>query len=467
MRAARGTNPCRGRTASDGGAPISPSGTAGFKKGDGYSWPELLMLDAGVTAQNGTKVDEISQGVYSENCTAGRCSGWRHARLRAMFDRNGQFGTDPKWRDCGAVGSLSNLRTRALAHLAAARMASRTLLLLAGACAVGVAAARMQPAPSPGIDPGEGLPQRLQDTGLYAPGTNRTAADVQPFSPRYPLWADGADKRRWIQLPAGSFIDASNPDAWKFPAGARLWKEFGYAGKPMETRLMELRSDGQWRFATYLWNEAGSEATLAPREGVPALPVAAAPNGRFAVPSRADCLTCHNSASAPVLGFTAVQLAPRNAGEVGLRDLVARGLLRGIPAKLLDQAPEMAASTSLERAVLGYLHGNCAHCHNAGPNKVPRPLNLEQRAADPVAARREVLRSLVGAPSSWEAQRNGPGQIVESGRSDRSVLIERMHTREPRVRMPPLGTELPDEKALLLMRRWIDQELPSRKDPLQ
>jgi hypothetical protein len=283
------------------------------------------------------------------------------------------------------------------------------------------------------------------------------------------LWSDGADKRRWIRLPGASHIDASQPDAWVFPPGTRLWKEFAYAGKPVETRLIERRANGQWGFATYVWNETGTEATLASREGVPALPVAEAPKGRYAVPSRADCLACHNSAPVPVLGFTALQLAPLDAGAADLRSMmVARGLLRGLPSNLLDRAADDAGATPLERAVLGYLHGNCAHCHNTGPNRVPRPLTLSQGTADPAGSRREVLRSLVGAPSRWESPlRDGRKQLVESGRSDRSVLVERMHTREPRMRMPPLGTELPDEEALALVRRWIDQELPTRRDPLQ
>lgn len=95
---------------------------------------------------------------------------------------------------------------------------------------------------------------------MYATGrSGRTAAAVLSFSPRYPLWTDGADKRRWIQLPPGSHIDASEPDAWQFPAGTRLWKEFGYGGRPVETRLIERPADGQRRFATYVWNDAGTE----------------------------------------------------------------------------------------------------------------------------------------------------------------------------------------------------------------
>ncbi len=57
-------------------------------------------------------------------------------------------------------------------------------------------------------------PQTLRDTGLYS---DFATLQVDPkhlaFSPQYPLWTDGATKRRWISLPPGSAIDASDPDA--------------------------------------------------------------------------------------------------------------------------------------------------------------------------------------------------------------------------------------------------------------
>src|SRR5687768_14229814 len=146
-------------------------------------------------------------------------------------------------------------------------------------------------------------PERLSDTGLYVEGSS-TQVDPRnlAFSPQYPLWSDGARKHRWIQLPAGSAIDASQPDAWEFPRGTRLWKEFALHRR-IETRYIERLADGSWRFATYLWNEAGTEATLAPADGIAALPVHGAPNGRYAVPAEADCRACHEGAIVPVLGF--------------------------------------------------------------------------------------------------------------------------------------------------------------------
>ncbi|HVL55013.1 MAG TPA: hypothetical protein VM491_00795, partial [Burkholderiaceae bacterium] len=97
------------------------------------------------------------------------------------------------------------------------------------------------------------LPQRLSETGLYEAGsTTHVRAGNLPFVPQYPLWSDGTSKRRWIHVPAGASIDASNPDAWEFPAGTRLWKEFALE-RPIETRMLERLADGSWRFAAYVW----------------------------------------------------------------------------------------------------------------------------------------------------------------------------------------------------------------------
>src|SRR5688572_20546730 len=56
-------------------------------------------------------------------------------------------------------------------------------------------------------------PALLSETGLYAgEGTTRIDPLNRPFSPQYPLWTDGATKRRWIRLPAGAAIDARSEE---------------------------------------------------------------------------------------------------------------------------------------------------------------------------------------------------------------------------------------------------------------
>ncbi len=60
-----------------------------------------------------------------------------------------------------------------------------------------------------------------------------------PFTLQYPLWSDGTRKRRWLCLPPDSTIDASRPDAWEFPRGTRVWKEFAHE-RTIETRCRHL-----------------------------------------------------------------------------------------------------------------------------------------------------------------------------------------------------------------------------------
>ncbi len=317
------------------------------------------------------------------------------------------------------------------------------------------------------------LPQHLHQTGLHAPGRPaEISADALPFSPQYPLWSDGATKRRWLSLPPGSFIDATQPDDWVFPVGTRLWKEFAVAGRPVETRLIERMADGGWRFATYVWNADASDAVLAPRRGIGALPVAAAPGGRYAVPSEGDCLACHAGREVPVLGVSALQLSsdrdprapngePRGSADLDLRALVARGWLRNLPAALLEQAPRIAGVHPVERAALGYLHANCAHCHFNGPGRAPVRLMLAQSVVDPYASRAAVLGSALRMASrSRPPGLEGETHSIVDGASGSSVLALRMASRDAQVQMPPLGTEIPDPQGLALVRRWIDRHLP-------
>jgi hypothetical protein len=289
-------------------------------------------------------------------------------------------------------------------------------------------------------------PPRLSDTGLFGPG-------VTAFAPLYVLWSDNAAKRRWIALPLGKAIDARDPDAWSFPRGTRLWKEFAVDGRPVETRFIERRADGSWSFASYVWNAEGTEALLAPARGS-TLAVAGAPGGRYTVPGRGDCLACHGGAPVPVLGYSALQLAPE------LPALVARGQLHGLPAALLKQPPRIAATTPTERAALGLLHANCGHCHH-GRGGVPVALRLAQRVADAEASRAEVLASLL----ETGGRVNAGAPLIEPGQPRQSVLVQRMRSRQGLLQMPPLGTQRPDDEGLALVERWITHDLTPRKEP--
>jgi len=313
------------------------------------------------------------------------------------------------------------------------------------------------------------LPKRLADTGLYLPGsTAQVRPENLPFSPQYPLWSDGATKRRWLHIPAGKYIDASRPDEWEFPPGTKLWKEFSH-GTPVETRLVERLADGTWRFAAYVWNQEGTEATLAPAQGIAALPVKGAPRERYTIPGEADCRACHEGAAVPVLGVSALQLSPDRdplaphaeaAGNVDLRGLIARGWLRNLPDEVAAKPPRISAQTPAARAALGYLHGNCGHCHN--DNGAPPPVDLVL-AHSARAGAEKVTRSLMGARSRYRMA--GAHAVIEPGRPEESVLVARMRSRNPQSQMPPLGTQVADQEALELIERWIRSQPQPAKEP--
>lgn len=319
------------------------------------------------------------------------------------------------------------------------------------------------------------LAPRLSETGLFAPGTRTIAPGILPFSPQYPLWSDGAAKRRWISLPPGTAIDASDPDAWVFPPGTRFWKEFSH-GRPVETRLIQRLADGSWVFAAYAWNAEGTDAELVPAEGIARLAAPGAPGGRYAIPSREDCLACHDAGPVPVLGFSALQLSPdRDAnavhaetlppGAADMESLHVRGLIRELRPDLLTTPPRIAAPSPTARAALGYLHGNCGNCHNDDGALALIELNLRQSA---VAGPESVERTLHTVVGRLAEESLGDLTVrVVPGAAAASQLVARMHARDPLVRMPPLGTTLADAEAIALIERWIDNELHPREETSQ
>jgi len=288
------------------------------------------------------------------------------------------------------------------------------------------------------------LPEHLADTGLYVSGsTSQLQPDVLQFSPQYPLWSDGASKHRWIKLPAGTSIDAAKPDAWDFPRGTKLWKEFSHGGR-VETRYIERGMDGVWRYASYVWNANGTDAVLAPAAGIRDLPV---PGVRYSIPAQDDCRACHEGAPVPVLGFSALQLSPV------LGTLAARGQLKNLPPELVAHPPRIAATNATERAALGYLHGNCGHCHNDDGPLAVLEMSMAQRVGTKTSTD-AVVRSLAGVRSEFRMP--GGAARIAPGHPESSVVALRMRSREPREQMPPLGTSEVDVEALSVIGRWIE-----------
>ncbi len=309
------------------------------------------------------------------------------------------------------------------------------------------------------------LPQRLSDTGLFVTGSSRI---VDPrnrsYSPQYPLWADGARKSRWLLLPPGSRIDTRDIDAWEFPVGTRLWKEFAFGGRKVETRLIWRSSSEEWAFASYLWNDQQTDAVLAPAEGVRRA-AEIAPGKWHAVPSRDDCRACHDNGRI-VLGVTALQLsddrdphAPHaetvQPGMLSLHALAAEGLISDATA-LRGPAPRIPGDART-RAALGYLTANCGHCHHDGSRAATVRHPMRMPAFTTPAHVGTTIRTLLGQTTTWDLPHAAAGTttLLRAGAPDASAIVARMRSRRPSTQMPPLGTVLPDRDAIDLVSQWI------------
>ncbi|HET9623738.1 MAG TPA: hypothetical protein VFP84_20340 [Kofleriaceae bacterium] len=304
-------------------------------------------------------------------------------------------------------------------------------------------------------------PATLADTGLCldAACTQITGA-ARAYAPRFPLWIDGATKRRWIALPPGTQIDTRDPDHWVFPVGTRFWKEITRDGVRVETRYMIKRladdeADGAWFFVSFAWN-ASQDATTPVTVG--AQNVNGTPHD---IPSVAECRACHDSLRpGHVLGFQAIQL-----DFDGNLDALARlgWLSQPLPPAVGGaHYPLPADATPAQQAALGYFHANCGHCHNPSSlvhATTPMVLRLDAAA---LAAGSSVtatpLYTTTTNATGLPLDENGATytKIIVPRDPAHSILNVRVNSTNPSHHMPKLGSELTDPAASQHALDWIN-----------
>jgi hypothetical protein len=308
------------------------------------------------------------------------------------------------------------------------------------------------------------VPEELRCTGLYSDWDSLTIDPaVQAFAPGFELWSDGAEKTRWIYLPPGTQIDASDMNAWVFPVGTKLWKEFRLpiAGSTVsggvarvETRMLRKVAEGRWTFATYVWSPEQDSARRV-TAGIRPFPG----TQDYEVPAERTCNRCHGNKPDRVLGFEAVLLAAPEATGLTYDRLVAEGRIsRGgstIPTTSSLQIP----GDTLTREAIGRLHANCGiACHNASG---PAPFSMRIESVDgatPTAVEgTSVFQEAIGQPSFFTPDgASGTFYRIQPTDEGRSTIFYRMSQRgSGGEQMPPVATHLPDPESLQAMRAWI------------
>jgi hypothetical protein len=295
-------------------------------------------------------------------------------------------------------------------------------------------------------------PQLLSQTGLYADFASRTLAPgIIEYQPRYELWSDGAVKNRYLLLPPNTKIDDGDMDDWVFPVGTKIWKQFtvpvdGGGGIVVETRLLQKEIDSKygWWEVAYVWRADGSDADATPG-GVED------PQGTIhRVPSQMDCNACHGNRRDVPIGVSAIQLSTPDGGMGLLTQLSDLGKLTRVPGT--EYSPP---GQGVVQDALGYLHGNCGHCHNPEWGLAGRVhLWMRLTIADATPEETATYKSAIGGITGHDLP--GVGNIaVQPGDPAHSQLYARMGHRDDGWEMPPVCTKLVDVNGRQTIHDWI------------
>jgi len=316
-------------------------------------------------------------------------------------------------------------------------------------------------------DVADAFPQTLGATGLFADLTDLSPnAGVVPYAPNVPFWSDYAIKRRWFTVPDETArMTWSRDGLWTFPTGTIWVKHFDFeltrgdpaTKKHLETRILVKTDTGSYG-VSYRWNDAQTDATLVPDEGV-SFPLTVVENGiprqqTWQIPSRASCLTCHTPQAGHALSFNTRQL---NRGETingftanQLDWLSAAGYLNNTPAPSGTLPRHVRAdetSFPLEARARSYLAVNCAYCHQAGGTATPAAWD----------GRHELTLAQTGLLHGNAVSNGGDplNKLIVPGDTTHSVVLNRVGAMNGFTRMPPLGSSEIDQTSVALLTDWI------------
>ncbi|BBM82954.1 SO2930 family diheme c-type cytochrome [Candidatus Uabimicrobium amorphum] len=283
---------------------------------------------------------------------------------------------------------------------------------------------------------------------------------VIPYELNTPLFSDYTNKKRFIYLPPNSAIEYRPSDILSFPQGSILIKTFSLAHdmtnnkrreKILETRLLVNTKQG-WKAYPYIWNSAQDEAYLELVGDI--FDVSwIDKNGQrrtnnYVVPNVNDCKGCHfkNDKIQPI-GPQAKHL--NTSGQ--LQQWQKMGHLKKVPAQDIPQiAVWNDENADINDRARAYLDINCAHCHNLHGPASNAGLDLRSENLD---------RSLLGIYKSPVAAGHGTGGLsydIFPGKPQKSILLYRMQSTDPKIAMPELGRGVVHEEGVLLITQWIE-----------
>ncbi|MEZ4773171.1 MAG: discoidin domain-containing protein [Bacteroidia bacterium] len=317
-------------------------------------------------------------------------------------------------------------------------------------------------------------PALLSATGAFTDLINLTpSGGLLPYNVNSPLWSDAAHKQRWVAIPndgthntAGEQVTFSENGNWRFPEGTVFVKHFEIPldennpslVRRLETRFLIRQQGGGVYGVTYKWNKAGTEATLL--TGADTIQYAithsngSVSNRVWSIPSRANCLSCHNDNAENVLGLRTHQLNGDLTYGSGVTDNQLRTWNHlGIFSNPVSEpniptypksVPISDNTATPEYRVRSYLDANCAHCHQ--PNGVGA--NFDARFSTPLNQQNLVNGSLQGSYGFTDDAVIKPKDLA------RSIMYIRDNSVDADA-MPPLAKSVVDTAYISVLKDWI------------
>ncbi|HEY0253529.1 MAG TPA: hypothetical protein VGC41_18475 [Kofleriaceae bacterium] len=316
------------------------------------------------------------------------------------------------------------------------------------ALAASLAACIDQPVSVPG--PGQTTSaDRLSQLNVYA-GTLADlvpVAGVAPYDVNVSLYADFADKQRFVWLPEGARFGA-DADRWDVPTGTYFIKNFFFpndardpsAGRRIvETRFL-IQGDSGLTASTYVWNDEQTEAFASGGNVDVAVhwidSAGVTRDESVHVPGSSLCASCHDNRP---LGWRTRQMPDPT-------ELVALGILDHVPPPGITLV-DPTGTADLDARARSYLDANCSHCHASTGDASGTGVFFDYEHTD--AAHLPLCKHT--------SKVSGNDRIIVPGHPEQSALISRMFSDDAFVRMPRGPTRIPDLEGTAVLNAWIAQ----------
>ena len=314
-------------------------------------------------------------------------------------------------------------------------------------------------------------PEHLSEFGLFQGNgaTQQPADGVVPYDLNTTLFTDYASKYRFIRVPEGTTVQYTDQGVLDFPEGTVIAKTFAYpvdatdpakGDRLIETRI-ELLQDGEWFGYSYRWNDEQTDATLLLGGGELEVSwideVGDRVSNRYEIPNANQCLNCHSKSKAYVpIGPTAMNMNRDFAfaeGSANQLDYLAdKHLLANLPpAEKRERMPvsDDPATGTLDQRAHAWLDVNCAHCHS--PEGIARTSGLDLRYSQTDPGKFGLWKSPVAAGHGT----GGRDYDIVPGKPNESILLYRIQSDDPSIRMPNVGRTMVPVEAAQLIEEWI------------